>query len=220
MDVTVLYFAYFRDRVGTERETFALSAGALVSDAIAAIEARHPQVGEMRGRYRVAVNQAFVALDHGLVAGDVLVLIPPVAGGMAPYVAVLATPLALDRCIAAVAHAGAGGVVTFTGNVRAENRGLKVTRLHYEAYEAMAVRELTAIASQLMVEHPGVALAVEHRVGTLEVGESAVVIAASAPHRAAAFVACEQMIERLKASVPIWKKEFTTDGAVWIGSGP
>jgi molybdopterin synthase catalytic subunit len=111
-------------------------------------------------------------------------------------------------------------VVTFTGVVRGQSRGRRIVRLEYEAYRPMAERTLAEIGDAIRRELPGVRLAMVHRVGRLAVGELAVVIAASAPHRAAAFDACRAAIDRLKQSVPIWKKEIADDGAEWIGLGP
>src|SRR5690606_15780619 len=126
----------------------------------------------------------------------------------------------LDRCVAAVQDRDMGGVVTFTGVVRRHNRGLEVERLEYEAYTEMAEKVMRALCDEIEAELPGCRLAVEHRVGSLGVGDVAVVIAAAAPHRAEAFAACRAMIDRLKERVPIWKKETTPDGSAWIGLGP
>ena len=136
------------------------------------------------------------------------------------HVAVLSEPLSLDRCVAAVAGPDAGGLVTFTGHVRRHSHGATIERLEYEAYGAMAVKVMTALVAEIEAEIAGVRIAVEHRTGTLAVGDLAVVIAAAAPHRAEAFAACRAMIDRLKDRVPIWKKEFADDGAVWVGLGP
>jgi MoaE-MoaD fusion protein len=136
------------------------------------------------------------------------------------YIVVLDEPLSLTRCIDRVTHAGAGGIATFTGNVRGVNKGEVILRLEYEAYIPMAIAVMNDIAAGIEREWQGARLAVEHRIGTLQVGEAAVVIAASAPHRAEAFAACQAMIDRLKESVPIWKKEFSASGAVWVGLGP
>jgi len=111
-------------------------------------------------------------------------------------------------------------VATFTGVVRSHSRGKRIVRLEYEAYRPMAERKLAEIAQRIAAEIPGTRLAIVHRLGALAVGEAAVVIAASAPHRAAAFDACRAAIERLKTDVPIWKKEIADDGEEWIGSGP
>jgi len=223
MQLRVLYFAVFRERLGTDEAALEIADGGRVSDALDALAARHEVIGKLRGRFRVAVNQEFVADDRALSDGDELALIPPVAGGSdapARHVALLATPLSLDRCVAAVGGPGMGGVVTFTGMVRRHSRGQTIDHLEYEAYGAMAVREMTRLCDELEAEVPGCRLAVEHRVGRLEIGELAVVIAAAAPHRAEAFTACRAMIDRLKERVPIWKKEIGDDGAAWIGLGP
>lgn len=126
------------------------------------------------------------------------------------------TPLSLDECFAAVRRPGAGGVVLFVGTVRDENDDKPVTALEYQAYAPMAQKELAAIADEIEREH-GVVLACVHRVGRLEVGDLAVVCAASAPHRGAAFSACQALIDRLKARVPIWKREHGEAGPYWIG---
>jgi len=224
MKLRVLYFAVFREKIRREDDTLELADGARVRDAIAALTARHDVIGRLAGRFRVAVNQDFVDDDRALADGDELALIPPVAGGSdeaaARHVQLIATPLSLDRCVAAVTGPGMGGIVTFTGMVRRHSRGVTVEHLEYEAYGTMAVREMTRLCDEIEAEIPGTRLAVEHRVGSLEVGELAVVIAAAAPHRAEAFVACRAMIDRLKDRVPIWKKEVGDDGAEWIGLGP
>src|SRR5438105_1964009 len=131
MHVQVLYFAVFRERLGRDAEPLELAAGATVADAIAALEARHPIVAQLRGRYRGAVNHAMADAGATLAEGDELVLIPPVAGGAARHVELLAEPLSLDRCIAAVAGPDMGGICTFTGLVRRHNRGVAVERLDY-----------------------------------------------------------------------------------------
>ena len=228
MKVSVLYFAVFRERIGRDEEALELPAGARVADAIEALAARHPAIGALRGRFRVAVNQDFTGDDHELADGDELALIPPVAGGaeasISPsterYARLIGEPLSLDRCIAAVAGSGMGGIVTFTGMVRRQSRGTLVDHLEYEAYGSMAVRELVRLCDEIEAEIAGTRLAVEHRVGRLVVGDIAVVIAAAAPHRAEAFTACRAMIDRLKDRVPIWKKEVGEDGAEWVGLGP
>jgi MoaE-MoaD fusion protein len=225
MKVSVLYFAVFRERIGRDEEALELPAGARVGDAIEALAARYPAIRALRGKFRAAVNQDFSDDDRELADGDELALIPPVAGGAgadaaARHARLIDEPLSLDRCMAAVAGPGMGGVVTFTGMVRRQSRGATVDHLEYEAYGSMAVRELARLCDEIEGEIAGTRLAVEHRVGRLGVGDVAVVIAAAAPHRAEAFTACRAMIDRLKDRVPIWKKEVGEDGAEWVGLGP
>ena len=126
-------------------------------------------------------------------------------------------PISLDECYAAVARPEAGGVALFVGTVRNQNQGQDVTRLEYQAYPGMAVKELVAIADEIERERPGTLLSCLHRTGTLAVGDIAVICAASAPHRGDAFAACRELIDRLKARVPIWKREHGHDGPYWIG---
>ncbi len=141
----------------------------------------------------------------------------PGAGPTGGLVALRDATLSVDEAIASVSHPGAGAVCTFLGVVRDHNEGHAVAKLEYEAYPAMAVAEMRRIASDIAADLPGVRLAVLHRTGMLGVGEIAVVCAASAPHRAEAYRACRALIDRVKATVPIWKREHGPDGASWIG---
>jgi molybdopterin synthase catalytic subunit len=126
-------------------------------------------------------------------------------------------PLSVEETSAAVAHAGAGAIDLFVGVVRDSSDGRSVTRLDYEAYDSMAEAEMRRIGDEIERAIPGVRVAVQHRLGALAVGDVAVVCAASAPHRAEAFAACRALIERIKARVPIWKREHGPDGAAWVG---
>jgi len=127
--------------------------------------------------------------------------------------------LDVDRCVEVVRQAGSGGIVTFIGAVRDESDGNRVQRLEYEAYEPMAREKLEQLVCEARSRWPINAVAIQHRLGTLDIGDDAVVIAVSCPHRAEAFDACRYMIDRLKEIVPIWKKEFGEAGEVWVG-GP
>lgn len=126
-------------------------------------------------------------------------------------------PLSVDEAIAHVSRPGAGGVAVFLGVVRDESEGRAVTRLEYSAYTSMAKREMEAIAAAIEAEIEGARVCAIHRVGSLGVGEAAIVCAASAPHRGEAFRACRALIDRIKERVPIWKREHGPDGAAWVG---
>ena len=125
--------------------------------------------------------------------------------------------LSLDECFAAVSRPESGGVVLFIGTVRNHNQGQAVSLLEYQAYSSMAEKELRAIAEEIEQGLPGTRLACLHRVGSLRVGDAAVICAASAAHRGDAFTACQQLIDRLKARVPIWKREHGDTGPHWLG---
>jgi molybdopterin synthase catalytic subunit len=135
----------------------------------------------------------------------------------AALIALRDVPPSVDEAIASVSHAGAGAVAVFVGVVRDRNEGRPVVLLEYEAYPTMAEAEMRRIAEELGAEIPGVRVAAVHRRGRLAVGDVAVVCAASAPHRGEAFRACRAFIDRIKARVPIWKREHGPDGAYWVG---
>jgi molybdopterin synthase catalytic subunit len=140
-----------------------------------------------------------------------------VSGAGVALVAIRATAPSVDEAVAAVSHEGAGAVSVFVGVVRDRNEGRPVVALEYEAYVSMAEAEMRRIAEELAAEIPGVRVAAVHRRGRLAVGDVAVVCAASAPHRGEAFHACRALIDRIKARVPIWKREHGPDGAYWVG---
>jgi len=125
--------------------------------------------------------------------------------------------LSAAEVIAAVTRPEAGGIAVFVGVVRCENAGMPITRLEYQAYTSMASKEMARIGAEIALEIPDARLAVLHRVGSLQVGDTAVVCAASTPHRAEAFRACRLLIDRIKARVPIWKREHGPSGPYWVG---
>lgn len=222
MRIDVRLFASYREAAGVSRFDVELPDGAAVSDALAAIEGRYPRLAAA-GRILTARNREYVDAGAPLADGDELALIPPVSGGSGGRedlaaegrIRVTDTPLSLDAAVDAVRADAHGGIVVFMGTVRERNRGQRVTRLDYEAFPEMAEVTMREIAERLEAAH-GARLAMHHRVGELAVGETAVIVAAGAAHRDAAFAAARAAIDELKTVVPIWKKEHTEDGAVWI----
>jgi MoaE-MoaD fusion protein len=218
MNVRVRLFASAREAAGVGHLLLELPNGQAVRDAIAAITTLHPLVGDIR-QMVIAKNREYVGLEEPLADGDELALIPPVSGGAISTperVLVSSAPLSLDAAIAAVRGPDAGGIVVFLGTVRDASRGKRVRHLEYEAYAEMAESKMREIATTLETKHAPVRVALHHRVGDLVIGEIAVIVAAAAPHRDAAFAAARAAIDELKRVVPIWKKEYTDDGAVWI----
>lgn len=134
--------------------------------------------------------------------------------------AIRSEALSIDEAYDAVTSDAQGGVVIFVGRVRNHNQGQAITQLEYEAYASMAQKEMLRIIDAIEAEHPSVRLACTHRVGTLRVGDLAVVCAASAPHRAEAFDACRKLIDRVKETVPVWKREHGPDGPYWVDFQP
>jgi len=130
---------------------------------------------------------------------------------------VRATPLEPNEAIRSVSGSSVGAIATFVGTVRDHNVGRPITLLEYEAYPGMAEKQMRLVAEGIQREIPGVVLAALHRVGSLQIGEIAVVCAAASPHRAEAFAACQLFIDRIKAEVPIWKREHGPDGPYWVG---
>ncbi len=222
--VHVRYFAAARDLAGCAEEPFVLDADTRTAGALLAlVYARHPALAPHAAKLRVALDGELCDLETPIAPGSELVLLPPVAGG-APAAARVRRaelsehPLSLELCVRDVAHSGAGGIATFLGVVRDHADGLAVSRLDYEAWTERAAPILRRVLETVAESHPGAWLAAQHRVGSLAIGDTAVVVAASAPHRAEAFAACRAAIDLLKATVPIWKREWTPDGeARWVG---
>lgn len=217
MTLSVLYFAAAREAAGTDRETLELPAGTVATLRRRLVE-RHPALGRVLPRCRIAVDQEFVEDGDPVRDGAEVAIIPPVAGG-APEFRLVDRPISLEEAVSAVSGPGRGGIATFTGTVRGQTRGKKVLYLEYEAYRPMAERTFADIGRDLERAH-GAAVAIVHRLGTLLPGEAAVVIACAAEHRAPAFQACQEAIDRLKREAPIWKREVYEDGSEWVGLGP
>ena len=198
-----------------------LPEGGTVETAWSAVVDRHPALAQYRPYTLFAVGHDYVEPDHPLKAGDELSLFPPVSGGSgeaADLYAVVEHPLSPDDIATRVDEPGAGGIVIFSGVVRNETGGRPVKFLEYEAHTAMAEAKLREIGAALRGRWPGVKrVAMLHRIGRLEIGESSVLIAVSAAHRGDAFEACRYAIDTLKRIVPVWKKEYFEDGEVWVG---
>jgi MoaE-MoaD fusion protein len=218
--VRVRLFARLREQAGTDCVDLEVPAGSTVADVHTALLDRFPGLEADRRVIRPAVNQDYAGWDSSVREGDEIALIPPVSGGSAEAnLEITVEPLDARRLEAAVMHPGAGGVCTFIGVVRDSSRGESVTHLEYEAYAGMAVAQMRAIVAEISERWPDARVAMAHRTGRLEIGEASVVVSVSCPHRAQAFEACRWGIDRLKESVPIWKKEFAASGATWI-EGP
>jgi MoaE-MoaD fusion protein len=219
--VRVHLFARYREAAGKEQVDLELPEGGTVETAWSAVVDCHPQLAQYRPFTLFAVGHDYVEPDHHLKPGDELSLFPPVSGGAGPdddVYAVVDTPLSPDDIVARVDDPGAGGVVIFSGVVRNETGGRPVKFLEYEAHAGMAEAKLREIGAAIRDRWPDVKrVAMLHRIGRLEIGESSVLIAVSAAHRGDAFEACRYAIDTLKRIVPVWKKEHFEDGEVWVG---
>jgi molybdopterin converting factor subunit 1 len=213
VEVTVRLFAMLRERAGASQVTLELPEGASVRDALDSL------AGLAEGLPLVmAVNREYASEDQVLDSGDELALIPPVSGGRAeaaPWARVSRDALSLDVLARRVRDARAGAVVTFSGVTR------EVERLEYDAYVEMAEERMAAIAAEALERHGLCAAAVEHRVGDVPRSDPSVIVAVSAPHRGEAFAGAREIIDRVKAEAPIWKKEVEGGEEHWVeGSEP
>ena len=209
MTVRVRLFAALRERAGwSERE---LDGVARVADVWPALD-----LGEEPPGLLYAVNREYADRDRTLAEGDEVAIIPPVSGGA---FLLSEEPLSLDAVVAEVRSDEAGAIATFTGTTRILSRGRTVTHLEYEAYPGMAEDVMGQIAADLERRHDLSAVAIHHRIGRVGIGEPSVVIAVSAPHRSDALAACREVIDTLKETVPLWKKEVYEGGEEWIGRG-
>jgi molybdopterin synthase catalytic subunit len=219
MRVAVKLFGAVREAVGEKELSIELAADARVVDLRRLLARDHAIFTRFGSRLAAAVNQQVALEDARLRDGDEVAFLPPVAGGAADCW-LSERPLDVGAVVARVVGPGIGGVVTFLGAVRDHARGRAIEHLEYEAYAGMAERELEKIRDEAGARWPGARVAIAHRTGRLEIGELAVIVAAGAAHRAEAFAACRFAIDTLKQRVPIWKKEFATDGEYWVDERP
>jgi len=238
MKIRLLAFASASDALGAAESEIELPDGADVARLRAELEARHPEIGPLWGRIAVAVDGEIAAPETALSEGAEVALLPPVSGGAGGPAARLRAALTEEpidpaRIVAAVSSPARGAVLLFLGTVRDRERqrnaeagsggeaggvspARPVERLTYSAYRPMAEERLLRIVEELEAAHDGLALAVVHRLGEVPAGEASVAIAAASPHRAEAYAASREALERLKREVPIWKREhFAGGGAAW-----
>lgn len=226
MRVTVLTFGMLRDLPGPIPPSLDLPPGATVADLLAACRAEHSAPTSLWSSIAVAVNREYAPATHPLSDGDEVALLPPVSGGspdIAPttsHVALTADPISAAALVEPLKRGEDGALVVFDGIVRNQTRGRRTLYLFYEAYPEMALAQMKQLAAEALKTYPIRDVAIVHRLGRLEIGESSVVIAVASAHRAAAFDACRWLIDTLKQTVPIWKKEFFEDGAVWAQGDP
>jgi len=219
--LTLKLFATLRERAQTSELDREFPEGTTVGEIWGRLLEEFPALGGHRDGVGFAVNHEYVKEDYRPHDRDEVAFIPPVSGGAdAPWVGPVAIGrgridvAALER---AVADPAAGAIVTFVGTTRQDNAGRVVIRLEYEAYEPMALSEMRKLAREAGDRWKIVRVAIQHRIGFVDIGETSVAIAVSAAHRAEAFEACRFAIDRLKEVVPIWKKEYFEGGEVWIG---
>jgi molybdopterin converting factor subunit 1 len=223
MRVRVRFFGRLKDIVGRAEEQAEVSEGARVEDLFERYGRSFPELARFRTSVVASVNQEFAEWRAPLASGDEVAFLPPVSGGAIPadaaveenLCALVRTTIETSEIVAQLKAPPDGAVVVFEGIVRNHSGGRSTLYLEYEAYEAMAIAKMREIGAEMREKFPIRRYAMVHRLGRLEIGETSVLIAVCSAHRAAAFDACRFGIDTLKRNVPIWKKEFFRDGAVW-----
>ena len=223
MRVRVLFFGMLKDLAGTSSEVVELPDRALIRDLIEHYKMKIPQLKDCFPSTAVALNQHYASVDSELKADDEIALLPPVSGGCAEsqrHAFIVRNPIDTSATVAKLKRAEDGAALVFEGIVRNQTRGRKTLYLDYEAYEPMALQELEKLAGEALKKFQIRDVGLVHRLGRLEIGDTSVLIAVASAHRAAAFEACRWLIDTLKRTVPIWKKEYFEDGAVWADGEP
>jgi len=224
MRVRVLFFGRLKEMTGCAEDWADLPAGATVEALYAHYAQREPQMQPFRARLAAAVNEDLADWGTVLKEGDEVAFLPPVSGGAAEVelgsaldvVELVRTPILAEHYVAAAKSTQDGAVAAFDGIVRDNSQGRRTLYLDYEAYQPMALRKMREIAAEMRRRFAVNRIALVHRLGRLQIGETSVLIVVSAPHRGPAFDACRFAIETLKRTVPIWKKEYFADGQVWV----
>ena len=225
MQVRVLFFGMLKDVVGRGSDSLTLPAGATLGDLLARYQKQFPRLQQFLPSLALSINQEYAAATQPLRENDEVALLPPVSGGAPeaadePLVKLVRERIVPHDIIPPLEKPEDGALVIFDGVARNHTRGRKTLYLDYEAYEPMALGELRRLASEAREKFAIRNLALVHRLGRIEIGESSVLIAVYSAHRAPAFDACRWLIDTLKKRVPIWKKEHFEDGAVWADGEP
>jgi molybdopterin synthase catalytic subunit/molybdopterin converting factor small subunit len=222
MKIRLLAFASAGDALGATESEIEIPEGSRISDLRAGLDRDHPAMIPLWPRLAIAMDGRIVPPDTPLEEGAEVALLPPVSGGTeGPLAELTDAPIDVQRVAAAVAGPSRGAVVLFLGTVRDHHAGRPVAKLTYSAYRPMALEGIRQIAADLEAAHQNLRAAIVHRLGEIPVGEPSVVIAIGSPHRAAAYDASRTALERLKAEIPIWKREHYADGeAAWREEEP
>ena len=227
MQVRLLFFATLKDIVGARQMQVDVPAGSTVSDVLSHLEGTYPRIKDYRRVVLTAINEEYVDQAARVQDGDEVAIFPPVSGG-----AVESDTLIIDRpgelyqitrdvidaqkIARQMLRPADGAICVFEGVVRNNSNGKRTLHLVYEAYDTMAVKKLEEIGIFVRQAWEIGCIAMVHRLGHLDIGETSVAVIVTSPHRRAAFDACHYAIDKLKKVVPIWKKEFFEDGELWI----
>ncbi len=225
MQIKVIYLGVLKEIAGKSSHSVELADGATAADLWAKLIAATPKLGDRS--VAIAINQEYAQSSAVLHHADEVALLPPVSGGLPESVATAADDLRSAHCritrdvidanaiVAEIKVVEDGAACIFDGVVRNNTRGRRTLYLEYEGYEQMALKEMEALAMQAMAQFGVRDVRIVHRLGHMDIGETSVLIAVASAHRGETFDACRWIIDSLKKVVPIWKKEFFEDGAVW-----
>ncbi|HTA25724.1 MAG TPA: molybdenum cofactor biosynthesis protein MoaE [Terriglobales bacterium] len=232
MQVRVLFFGILKDLTGYSSDLLELPEHATLRDLLAHYQQQIPRLSQLASSLAMSINQEYAPPESSLKSGDEVALLPPVSGGSGQlnsvaeptghsrYAAIVERTIDTQALLAKIKQPVDGAAVVFEGVVRNHSRGRRTLYLDYEAYSEMAVKQMELLAQQALSKFPIRDIAIEHRLGRLQIGETSVAIVVASAHRAAAFEACRWLIDTLKRTVPIWKREYFEDGAVWADGEP
>ena len=223
--ITVLLFGQARELAGTGETSISVPSPSTVGDAVASLEERFPALVPLDRVLLTAVNETYATRDEAVNDGDTLAVFPPVSGGSGEpdrdddgdFFELTRAEILILEMRRRLLRGEDGAVCIFDGVARNNTRGRRTLWLEYEGYDDMAIATMRQVAAEAREKWPGIdRIGIAHRLGRIEIGESSVVIVVTSAHRGVAFEACRFAIDRLKQIVPIWKKEFFEDGAVWV----
>ena len=227
MKIRILYFGILKDLVGQTTETVELPEPATLADLLAHCKSRTPRLEEHLAGIALSINQEFAHPADVLHENDEVALLPPVSGGStssrdacSQHCVITRAAIDTAKIANALKHPEDGTAIIFEGIVRNHTRGRRTLYLDYESYETMALKKMEELAQQALTDFKVRDVAMMHRLGRIEIGETSVLIVVASAHRGPAFDACRWLIDTLKRTVPIWKKEYFTDGAVWADGEP
>ena len=222
MQIRVLFFGVLKDLAGKPSDSLSLPENATLGDVLSHYEQIIPRLKETASSLAMSVNQEYAGPATRLKPGDEVALLPPVSGGSRKPPARGHRPRGdqYASILKDIKRPEDGAAAVFEGIVRNHTRGRRTLYLDYEAYEEMALKQMEELAGRALAEFKIRDVAIVHRLGRLEIGETSVLIVVASAHRAAAFDACRWLIDTLKRTVPIWKKEHFEDGAVWADGEP
>jgi molybdopterin synthase catalytic subunit/molybdopterin converting factor small subunit len=231
MQVRILFFGVLKDLTGRGSDLLNLPEHATLGDVFIHYEEIAPRLGELAASIAISINQEFAGPDSQLKEGDEIAFLPPVSGGLTDpesnlraqlprHSLIVREKIDTQEVLTKLKQPADGAAIVFEGVVRDNTRGRRTLYLDYEAYEEMALKQMDDLAEQALQQFPIRDVAIVHRLGRLEIGETSVLIVVASTHRAAAFDACRWLIDTLKRTVPIWKKEYFEDGALWADGEP